>query len=192
MENKQLKAEESLSIIQEMIETEKIRFHENGFIYLFWGWMVVAAALLQYLLLYLEVEKHYYAWFIMILGGIFTGFYHWKKDTKMNMPLSGRILGYIWSITGVNIFAIAFLLPRMAGDWLLFIILAFVGLATVVSGALFRFRIMILGGILCNALAFASLFTPYFYWGLLSIAAVVFADLIPGYVLRAKYQNQNV
>ncbi len=192
MENKEMNPQESLSIIQSMIETEKIRFGENGFIYRFWGWLVIAAASLQYLLIYLSVEQHYFAWLLMIVGGIYTGIYYSREKNRVQMPLSGKIMAYIWTAVGLNIFIVAFLMPRMAGDWLLFFILSFIGIGTIFSGAMLRFRIMILGGIICNALGYASLFTGVELWGVYSILAVTFADLIPGYVLRAKYNKNNV
>lgn len=190
MENKTMKPEESLSIISSMIETEKMRFGENGFIYRFWGWLVVAAATLQYLLIFIEYQHHYFAWFLMLAGGVYTGIYYSKAKNQVQMPLSGKLMAYTWTAIGLNIFIVSFILPQTAGEMLLLFILSFIGIGTIISGAMLRFPIMIVGGILCNALGFVSLLTPFEYWGLYSILAVTFADLIPGYVLRAKYNNR--
>ncbi|HKK59691.1 MAG TPA: hypothetical protein VJ937_09445 [Salinivirga sp.] len=192
MEKENLKPEESLSIIKEMVETEKIRFGENGFIYRFWGWMVIAAATLQYLLMYIDYQHHYYAWFLMLVGGVYTGIYYSRSKNQVQMPLSGKLMAYTWSAIGLNIFIVSFILPQTAGEMLLLFILSFIGIGTIISGAMLRFPIMIVGGILCNALGFVSLLTPFEYWGLYSILAITFADLIPGYVLKAKFQKQNV
>lgn len=192
MTTKPMSAEESMGIIQSMIETEKMRFSENGFIYRMWGWLIIVAATLQYFLLYINFQQHYYAWFLPILGGIYTGIYYSKSKNRQSYPLSGKIMAFTWIAASLNIFVVSFFLPQMAGEWLLFIILAFIGVATVVSGALMRFPLMIAGGFICNALAFASIFTGHEFWGLYSIAAVTVADLIPGYVLKAKFSNKNV
>jgi len=128
----------------------------------------------------------------MILGGIYTGIYYGKSKNRKSYPLSGQIMAFTWIAASVNIFIVSFFLPQMAGEWLLFIILAFIGVGTVVSGALLRFPLMIIGGFICNALAFASLFTSPALWGVYSIIAVTFADLIPGYVLKAKFSKKNV
>lgn len=187
-----MSAEESMGIIQSIIETEKMRFSENGFIYRMWGWLIITAATLQYMLIYINFQHHYYAWFLPILGGIYTGIYYGNRKKRQAYPLSGIIMAYTWIAASMNIFIVSVFLPQMAGIWLLFIILGFIGVATVVSGALLRFPLMIAGGFICNALAFASLFTGVEFWGLYSIAAVTAADLIPGYVLKAKFSKKNV
>lgn len=192
MTTEPMSAEESMGIIQSMIETEKMRFSENGFIYRMWGWLVISAASLQYLLFYMNVQQNYYAWFLMIFGGVYTGIYYGKSKNRQTYPLSGKIMAYTWIAASLNVFIVAFLLPQLAGVWLLFIILSFIGVATVVSGALLRFPLMIVGGIICNALGFLSLLTPYEFWGLYSIIAVTVADLIPGYVLKSKFSRKNV
>ncbi len=185
METKDLTPNESLVVIQEMIEIEKMRFGENGFIYRFWGWLVVAAALAQFVLLKLEFYNyHYFPWFLMIFGGIYTGIYYGKKKDKASLPISGKALGYTWIIISIAIFGVAFFMAEKAGGWLLFIILSQIAVGTVVSGALLNFRVLIIGGFICMAMAFVSIFTPYEYWSLLTIVAIVASDLVPGYMLK--------
>nr|HPI69962.1 hypothetical protein [Tenuifilaceae bacterium] len=65
MDEKINSIEESFQIINRIIDDEKVRLNENGFIYLFWGWLTIFCAAAQSLLIYLEVEKHYYIWFVM-------------------------------------------------------------------------------------------------------------------------------
>ncbi|MHC1703078.1 MAG: hypothetical protein AB9846_04140 [Tenuifilaceae bacterium] len=185
-------AEESLQIIKKMIEDEKVRFNENGFVYLFWGWLAIFCAILEYILMFSGVHQHYYAWFGMLLGGVFMGFYFGNKRGNAQMPLTGRVLAYTWIFIGLNIFAFAFLFPITAGNLLLFFILAMIGVGTIISGALLRFSWLMIGGVVCNLLAFVSIFTNPVYAGAITIVAIIFADIIPGYMLRAKYRNQNV
>jgi len=192
MDNQIKNAEESFEIIKTMIENEKVRINENGFVYLFWGWLVIFAALLQYVLMFSGVKQSHYAWFIMLLGGIFMVFYFRKKHGSPSIPLTGKVLSYIWIFTGLNIFIFAFLFPITGGNLLLFFILAMLGVATIISGALLRFSWLIIGGVICNILAYVTILTHPVYWGVISIVAIIFADLIPGYMLRAKYRNQNV
>ena len=185
-------AEESFQIIQRMIENEKVRFNENGFVYLFWGWLAIFCSALEYVLVFSRVEHSYYVWFLMIIGGVFMGFYFRNRKGRSSMPLTGRVLSYLWIFIGLNIFTFAFLFPVTAGNLLLFFILAMLGIGTITSGALLRFQWLIIGGIICNILAFVTIFAQPIYWGAISIVAIIFADIIPGYMLRAKYHNQNV
>ncbi|NVO08832.1 MAG: hypothetical protein HXX16_02615 [Bacteroidales bacterium] len=185
-------AEESFQIIKDMIENEKARFNENGFVYLFWGWLAIFCATLEYVLIFSEVHQHYYAWFTMLLGGLFMGFYFRNKKGRSSMPLTGKVISCLWISIGVNIFISAFLIPVTFGHLLLFFILAMIGVGTTISGALIRFSWLTIGGIICNILAFVTIFVPSIYWGVISIAAIIFADIIPGYMLRAKYRNRHV
>ena len=193
MEDQIKNAEESFQIIARMIEDEKVRFNENGFVYLFWGWLVVASALLQYALFFLNVKQHYLAWFLMVLGFIYMGIYFSTKKMKtVKLPLTGKILSYSWIIIGLNLFAVCFFFPQSAGKWLMFIILLLVSIGSLVSGLSLRFKWMIIGGILCNALAYISLFLNHSYWGALAIFAVIFTNLMPGYILKSKFKKNNV
>ena len=183
---------ESFEIIRKMIENEKVRINENGFVFLFWGWLSIFCSSLEYVLMFSGVRQHYYVWFLMIFGGVFMGFYFRNKKGNSPMPLTGRVLSYIWIFIGLNIFAFAFLFPITAGNLLLFFILAMIGIGTIISGAVIRFSWLTYGGIVCNILAFVTIFAQPIYWGAISIVAITFADLIPGYMLRAKYRNHNV
>jgi len=185
-------AEESFLIIRKMIENEKVRINENGFVYLFWGWLVIFCSLMEYVLIFSSVRHHYYIWFAMILGGIFMGFYFRNKRGGLQMPLTGKVLSTIWIVVGLNIISVAFIFQHIFGSLLLFFILAMIGIGTIISGSLIRFRWLIYGGLICNVLAFVTILVPPIYWGVISVIAVIFADLIPGYMLRAKYRNQNV
>ncbi len=186
-------AEESFQIIRTMIENEKARLNENGFVYLFWGWMVIVSALLQYALIYADVKHHYFAWLLMLAGFIFMPFYYSRRNTKnVSLPLTGRVIAYTWIVVGLNIFAVGFLYGYTAGKLLMFIILMLVSIGTTVSGLTLRFKWLVIGGLLCNLLAFMSIYLNYYYWGVLAILAVIVADLIPGYILRSKYRNSHV
>lgn len=192
MDDKIKNAEESFQIIKDMIENEKVRFNENGFVYLFWGWLAIFAASLQYALMFSGVRQNYYAWFVMLLGGFYMYFYFRNKKGKSSMPLTGKVLSTTWIFIGLNIFTFAFLFAVTAGHLLLFFILAMLGVGTIISGALIRFQWLTIGGIICNILAYVTIFTNPIYWGIISIVAIIFADLIPGYMLRAKYRNRHV
>jgi len=193
METNNFTPNESLAIIQEMIETEKLQFSENGFIYRFWGWLVVIAAFGQFVLLQAELYSYsYYPWFLMMFGGIFTGIYYGRQKNKTSMPLSGKVFAYTWVIISFTIFGVAFFMPVKAGGWLLFIILSQIAVGTVVSGALLRLNVLIIGGFICNVMAFVSIFTPYQYWTLLTIIAIVATNLVPGYLLKYKYSKKVV
>jgi hypothetical protein len=195
METSTLKPEESLKIIEDILETERMRFAESGFIYLFWGWLIIAAAIAQFVLIQINYQHSYLVWFLMIIGSVYSGYYYSKKrkNTKPSkLSIAGRILFATWLVITLNIFIAAFLLYADFANVMLFVILSFIAFGTIISGAIYRFKPLIMGGIVGNIIAFASLHIDYGYWDLLIILAVIFSNIIPGYLLQRKYLNKNV
>ena len=63
MEEAKISPEESLHLIETMINTAKNRFSENGHMYLVWGWTVFICSLSQFVLLHFySYERHYIVW----------------------------------------------------------------------------------------------------------------------------------
>src|ERR1700729_1409338 len=70
MEDKLINPEESLQILQGMIEKTKANLvYRNSDYLLLWGWLVLLACLIQYFLLtVIHSPHHYYAWHLMWIG----------------------------------------------------------------------------------------------------------------------------
>ena len=64
MENNQkFSAEQSLQLIQSMIEKAKQDVANNSFYFLLWGWLIFIAALLNFVLMkFTDFEQPYLAW----------------------------------------------------------------------------------------------------------------------------------
>ena len=60
---------------------------------------------------------------------------------------------------------------------------------TVISGSILRFWPLIVGGVTCWVLSILSPFVAYEYQLLLLAAAVVAGWIIPGYLLRIRYNK---
>jgi hypothetical protein len=61
---------------------------------------------------------------------------------------------------------------------------------TFLSGILLRFRPLVIGGIGCWVLSVLAGYIDYDYQLLLLAAAMIIAWIIPGYILRYRYQQQ--
>jgi hypothetical protein len=67
MEN--LSPEESLRVIQAMIDKTKTSVADKSFYFLLWGWLVLVGSLLQYFLFVIvKTPQHGAAWSIMFVG----------------------------------------------------------------------------------------------------------------------------
>ena len=189
--------EKSLSIIQSMIEKAKNQFSENGHLYLLWGWTVFICSIAQFILLkFVQTEKHYYVWFSCWLVALYQFFYLRKQQKKQKVKTyADRIIGFIWISFFVLMLLIGFSVGRAGGDeyYKLFspVFLAMYGVPTFLSGIFLQFRPLIRGGIGCWLLSVLAHFIPYDYQLLLLSAAMIVAWIIPGYILKRKYQQQN-
>jgi hypothetical protein len=191
MEEKTLTPKESLNVINEMIAGAKARMNEDGFIYLFWGWLILICALSQFILLQTKyAEYNYFPYFLVIPGAIYTAITESRKHRRQESPdYMNKIMSAIWITAGVNMMIAGFVFAPVIKTSPVPIILIVLGLATIISGAAVKFKPLVWGGIICNAVGIASVFFPYSYHPLIVIIAIIAADLVPGYILRKNYKK---
>ncbi len=196
MQEEKFSPEQSLQVIQSMIEKAKNQFSENGHLYLLWGWVVLICSLTQFFLLkVMHYEKHYLVWIACWLAVIYQFFYLRKQRRQEKVKTyTDNIIGFVWITFFIMMILIGFMLSRSLGDQYYKLInpafLALYGMPTFLSGILLRFRPLIIGGIGCWLLSGLSHFIEYDYQLLLLSAAMIIAWIIPGYILRNKYQKQ--
>jgi len=189
--------QQSLALIESMINRAKDKFAEDGSMYLFWGWLVFTCSLFQFILLHiLEYPKHYLVWLATLPAFVYQFFYIRKKRKQQTVTTyADYIIGYIWLTFCVVMLLIGFLIGFLTGgDYYYHIIpllLAVYGVPVFLTGIIVRFRPLVTGGIACWVLCIASTFIKnYDYQFLMLPAAMLAAWIIPGYRLRAKYKSQ--
>jgi len=194
MEKEELSPKESIRIIQEMIESSKERFQDNGSIYLFWGWLISLCALAQFVLLQLEYyEINYYPYFLAVPAAVYTGIMEARRHKKTSKStFIGRIFAALWTVTSINLFITGFGFSFAFQMSPVPFILILIAVATIVSGAVVRFKPLIFGGIVCNALVVLSIFINTLYHPVLVVLALIAAYLVPGYILRKQYKRSHV
>ncbi len=195
MEEKILTEKESFALITQMINKAKGRFSENGHLYLLWGWAVLICSITEFILLnYVKFEQHYLVWLAMWGIFIYQLFYLRRQKKKEKVKAyTDEIIAVVWISFVVLMFLFGFLFGKLIEEeYYRFInpgFLALYGMPTVLSGTILRFRPLIIGGVCCWILAIMAAFIPYQYQLLLLAAAVIAAWIIPGYMLRKKYQK---
>jgi hypothetical protein len=188
---------EGLEIIQSMINRAKDKFTENGHLYLIWGWVVFVCSITQFMLMnYTRFEKHYLVWLVCWLVFIYQIFYIAKREKRKQVrTYTGDIIGYVWIAFVVAMFLMGFLFGRVLGDQYYRMVspgfLVLYGIPTFLSGVIIRFKPLVIGGISCWILSVISVFVPPNYQLLFLSAAMLVAWIIPGYLLRLKYNKTN-
>lgn len=75
--------QQSLQLIQSMIDKTRVSISENRFYFLFWGWLVFLAILTQFLLkVVFHSEHHYLVWLLTIPAVIITVVYSARRHKK--------------------------------------------------------------------------------------------------------------
>jgi len=196
MQEEKISPQESLHLIEAMINTAKNRFSESGHMYLVWGWTVFICSLAQFVLLHFyNYERHYIVWLLSLVVFAYSFFYISQKHKKVKvLTWADSIVGYIWVTFSVVIFLEAFLIGMFtSGGYYLYItpiILSVYGMPIFLSGIVLRFKPLVVGGIACWVLCVASLFIEaYDYKFLMIPLSMLVAWIIPGYMLRAKYKS---
>lgn len=181
--------QQSLQLIQAMIEKTRTNIGANRFYFLFWGWLVFIAILLQFFLkVVLQYEHHYLVWLSVLPAVLITIFYSRKYNGRQYKTYVGESMSYLWIGIGISFFVLSFIITNMTkGGWLHgypFFIL-FYGLGTFVSGLILQFRPLIIGGIINWLLACACVFVVYDYQLLMAAIAILTSYIIPGHLLAS-------
>jgi len=187
---KPLTGPESLQIIQQMIHAAKQDLSDNSFDFLFWGWLVLAAALGNYGLLLVGYARPWLPWALMPLGSVVVLVYHYRQEKRrtVHTPVND-FLGFFWS--GMGVMLVIVLGYGEVHGWVKAypFLIALYGMGTFVSGGALRFRPLVYGGAACWLLATAAFLVPFQTQLLLLIAAVIVAYIIPGHLLKARFRR---
>lgn len=188
MENKNFNA---LEVIEEMIEKTKNQYSDNGYLYLIWGWLVFAAAIIHYILKeYSQFDYPFISWAILMpIGGLLSMIYANKNQQKVYVKTyTDDIMKYTWLAFAFTMVSILFNMPKLQLNTYPLLMIAY-AVPTFISGGVFKFKPLIWGAIASLALGLIS-FHISFDKQLLSLAAaILFAYIIPGYILKSRYKS---
>jgi len=196
MHKETLSGSQSLELIQTMINRARNQFSENGHLYLVWGWVVLICSIAEFILIhFLDYQKHYLVWMLTWLAVIYQFFYLYKNRKRQKVKTyTGEIVSYVWITFFVLLLLIIFISssqPEKNIGLMSPFILALYGMPTFLSGKILQFPPLVLGGIGCWVLAVISLYVPYEFQILFFGISVIIAWIIPGYLLRKRYQIEN-
>ncbi len=187
----------SLELIRNMITNGKRNFKEGSIFYLIWGWAVLLAGLGQYVLINMvEYENHWATWpVIMIIAGIASAVIGMRKGRSQKfVTFTDTAMKYLWGGFVVYLFTILFISPQIGWGPSYILIVGMYGFGTFVSGGILQFKPLIAGGVASMVLAVLAIFLPIITESfsnvlLLLCLSIVISYLIPGYMLRAKTNN---
>ena len=183
---------QSLQLIQEMLQISKRKLKRDGVLLILWGWIMT----LHYLVIYIlgktnpsyQVNRTFK---YLVIGFVLFRFaftlYYILKQRKKVQTYIGVSLRYVW----VSMFLSMVLVNLIQNNVLheinfelqhpiFMIIIAF---ATVVTGGILRYKLIIIGGIIFALLGFVSSYLALSDQILLEAIAWFIAFVIPGHIL---------
>ncbi|HVB04303.1 MAG TPA: hypothetical protein VNE41_11355 [Chitinophagaceae bacterium] len=182
--------EDSLRLIQDMVNRTKNDLADDSFYFLVWGWLVLIASLSQYVLLvFLHNPYHYLAWQLIWVGVIISVIHsRGVRKTSRVRTYVGESMKYLWMGTFIAFFVLSMIFTVSGWDRITMLIypgyMILYGLGTFVSGNLIRFRPLIIGGIIAWLLAIGAAGMKFEDQILAGSAAILVSYIIPGYLLR--------
>lgn len=198
MEDKRIIEQESLQIIQQMIQTAKSEQKDNGMGWIIWGWLLFGASIFTFINQQYAWVSTFFFWnlfgaitLLLLLYETIRFFLRNKTDRvrtytkdlfeKLNIGFFISLMLIIFSINlGVNPIKGFALLLGLYGFWIL------------IYGAVLNFKPSIIGAYITWAFAFASLFVHRFeYTMLLHAAAVLCGYIIPGHLAYREFNKIN-
>lgn len=193
MNNENFSPEQSLQLINTMINDVKQGLKDNGFFFLLWGWLVFIAAITHFVLLKMEIEYAYYSWTILMpLGGIVSaiyGFTQMKKQKKRAKTFVDRAMSYVWMAFGFSLIIILTSGVKLGADKVYPFILVLYGIGTFITGGIIKMKLLVVGGIICWILAVVAFYVTFDIQLLLLAASIAAAYIVPGHVLNSNYRK---
>ncbi len=193
MQDQDFSAEQSLKVIQSMIEKAKEDLSMNAFFYLLWGWLIFIAAIAQYVLLVIvQYPKHYLVWMLMWVGAIVSIVYGIRAEKKPKVvTYMGESMMYFGLGTGIS-FTILSWIISYNNLWLYAfpVYLVLYGFGSFIGGAILRFSVLRWSAAACWVIAAVSVLVEYQFQLLLMALSVLVAYIIPGYLLQNKHKKQ--
>ncbi|HET6244998.1 MAG: hypothetical protein H0V01_13065 [Bacteroidetes bacterium] len=184
----QLTQEESLQIIKRMISTSRHNIKKtDSFMFLLWGYVVFGASAVNIILFHTPYADYAFAGWLLILVGIIGSIYFGIKEGKQQTVKTyvDTMLSYTWIAFGVCM-AIVLVFGFKLKLNLYPVILLFYGIGLFISGGAYKFKPLIVGGIICWLCSVIA-FNVEFYYQLIILAFAVLAGyIIPGHLLNSK------
>lgn len=196
MEEKKLTEKESLELITKMIQNTRMKMEENsGMPLIIWGYVTIFTTFVVWLMVK-QTGNHLwnFLWFILpLLGGVFSLFLAKKEARKpsaktyISSVLSSiwMVLGFVGLITSIMAFLVRF--P------ILFVIALLMGIGAALTGAVTKYKPLIIMGGLGIAISFALLFVRTYDLHMLIFAVdFLLMMVIPGHIMNAAARKRNV
>lgn len=198
--DKTLSEQESLSIIQQMIETARQEQKDDGMGWISWGWVLFLASILTFINSYTQWFHNFFFWNFLGPVSLLILLYSLVADKLVKRK--GKVKTYTGDLfkklNGGFVIMLLILIismnhvngPKPTVGFSL--IIALYGFWMLIYGAAFNFKPSVFGAYITWAIAIGSIFVTAFKWTmLLHSIAVLIGYIIPGYIANHDFKKSN-
>lgn len=192
-EEKVMTGEESLRIITDMINKTKGNISQGSFQFLFWGWLIFACSLAEYLLhKFSGYASPWHVWYLVIPGIIVSIIHGAVRGRRVKVFTYADMLS-MWTWLGFMVSGtILFIISKNIMNDIAPYILLLAGLPTFITGFILKFKPLIYGGISMWIFSLVAHFGGPDIGPLAMPVAMLTGYLIPGYILKNKAGHGSV
>ncbi|MFN8283643.1 MAG: hypothetical protein U0U67_10540 [Chitinophagales bacterium] len=189
MEEKNITEQESLAIIQNMMNKTKAQLFDNSALFLLWGFAALICTVTQYILIKTHVQDSEAVWIAMPIIAIIHIYIVVKKRKEIKLQTyNGNAISALWTAIGCAFICIVFFASQKINILPTIILLYAIG--TFVTGKIIDFRPLVIGGLICFILAIVISFIKDENQLLIMAAAILISYIIPGFLLKNEFKNQ--
>ncbi|HNQ11787.1 MAG TPA: heme exporter protein CcmD [Bacteroidia bacterium] len=183
--------EQSLQIINEMINSAKSSMNKHHIYFLIWGWLMIASAVSVYLIVYQQNNPMgHLSWMVAgIIGGIASSLYGKNQAKKIkSVTFIDKAYQYVWLSYGITLLCILFGSIGFKSDPGPYITIL-TALPVLVTGLMLQFKPFVIGAAVFWIMGLISFFVDEPTRLLFFSVAIFFGYIIPGYMLRKQENN---
>ncbi len=181
--------QDSLKLIQGMIDKARQNMGDNSPHFLLWGWVSFIGCIGQFVLKnFFHYPQHYLIWLLTFPAAIISIVMGQRQHKqKTTVTYVGESMKHLWIGMGISYFVLSMILTRLGWGTSIFpFFMLLYGLGTFVSGKFLQFKPFVWGGLTAWVLAITATFFNYDYQMLFGAAAILISYIIPAYLLRRK------
>ena len=186
MEESNLKHEESLRIIHEMIGNARSRIVDNGFGWLLWGSLIFLASLTTFFLIEADSENTFLGWNIFGIAAVLIFIYNFIRPKRKKVKsYADEILQWVDIGFAISLFVIIASINISVGpnNGFGYLLMLYAFLMLIQGGAM-HFKPLIFGAAINWIGAIAIFYCTIFKYDMLITAGAVFLGyIIPGIIL---------
>jgi hypothetical protein len=195
METKQ--AELELSVIKKIMEDSKSIVCNNGWHYIFWGLVVSAALIANYIIALMNIPQNYagFMWFVTMIGAAIGSMIWGRRKEKQSKvkTFAGRLLGSLWFAGGISMFMFGFVGTISGAYNAIFIcpiISTVLGVTYFASGEIQQLKWQKALSFGWWAGAILLFFFPSVHTLLIFAVMLILFQTIPGIILNKRYKKE--